>query len=373
MQRLTDGQGSSALLVVSVGGITALPGLIIGPIGGVLGDRLDRRKLTMSIQGLMAALAFGFAWVVALELVKVWHVFCYAVVSGAFLSITQPMRQALIANTVPREMLGNAYATNVLTIPGTRAIGPFVGGILVANLGFFWNFTLEALLYVGMILAFAPMKTPYTVARASSSATGPGFFRELFEGLRYVWSGNRVIFLLITLAFVPNFVLQPVIFMLPLFTDEVLDKGADVGGYILAINGFGGLLMALTIASFGFFFGRGAVCLGMSVASSVFALALTQARVLPAALGAIALFAASQTAFRTTAGTLTQTLAPDRLRGRITSLQSVAQGFVVGSSLLVGWFAGVTSVTWALGAMGVTGLLASLTCVMVARSLREQE
>ncbi len=360
--------------MVGVGGINTLPGLIVGPLGGVLGDRIDRRKLIMSLQGFMAVFAFGFAWLVFLESVEVWHVFAYAVVSGACLSITQPMRQALIANTVSRQMLGNAYATNVLTIPGTRAIGPFVGGILVATLGFFWNFTIESLLYLGMILAFLPMKTPFeTVRRRRTEAdTGNSFFGDLAEGFRYIWSGNRVLFVLISLTVVPNVILQPVIFMLPLFTNQILERGADVGGYMLAVNGFGGLLMALTIASFGFFFRRGMVCLVTALVSSILALVLAMAVWLPVALIVIALFAASQTAFRTTNGTLTQTLAPDELRGRITSLQRVGQGFVVLSSLLVGWFAGVTSVTWALIGMGIIGCAVALLYLLFAARLRKQ-
>ena len=114
--------------------------------------------------------------------------------------------------------------------------------------------------------------------------------------------------------------------------------------------------MAFAIASFGFFIRRGRVCLITAAASSTLALALTQAIWLPLALALIAVFAASQTAFRTTNGALTQTLAPDELRGRVTSLQRVGQGFVVGSSLLVGWFAGAASVRWALAAMGAAGL-----------------
>ena len=87
----------------------------------------------------------------------------------------------------------------------------------------------------------------------------------------------------------------------------------------------------------------------------------------------IALFASTQTAFRTTNGTLTQTLVPDELRGRITSLQRVGQGFVVGSSLLVGWFAGVTSVTWALTVMGLLGLAVSIPYLLFATRLKAQE
>ena len=374
VKNLTQDNEASALLVIGVGGINTLPGLIVGPLGGVLGDRVDRRRLIISIQAFMAAFSFGFAWIIQLHIVEVWHVFAYAIVSGVCLSITQPMRQALIANTVPRHMLGNAYATNVLTIPGTRAIGPFIGGILVASLGFFWNFTIESLLYLGMILAFLPMRMPYaTAARRSPTAGTGGFITDLVEGFRYIWSGNRVLFYLITLTVVPNVILQPVIFSLPLFTDEVLNRGADVGGYMLAINGFGGLLMAFTIASFGFFFKRGLVCLATAIVSSVLALALTQAVWLPVALLVIALFASTQTAFRTTNGTLTQMLVPDELRGRITSLQRIGQGFVVGSSLLVGWFAGVTSVTWALTAMGLLGLAVSILYLIFASRLKAQE
>ena len=371
---LTKGTEGSALLVVGIGGISTLPGLIVGPLGGVIGDRVDRRKLIVSLQAIMAVFAFGFAWVVESDSIEVWHVFAYAIVSGAFLSITQPMRQALIANTVPRHMLGNAYATNVLTIPGTRAVGPFVGGILVSSYGFFWNFTIESLLYVGMILAFLPMRTPFAESRRSRTSSGTaGFVQDLAEGFRYIWSGNRVLFLLITLTIVPNVVLQPVMFLLPLFTDEILKRGADVGGYMLAVNGFGGFLMALTIASFGFFIRRGVVCLVTAAASSILALVLIQAAWLPVALFVIALFAASQTAFRTTNGTLTQTLTTDELRGRITSLQRLGQGFVVGSSLFVGWFAGVTSVRLALAAMGIVGLAVAICYMVFAERLRTQE
>ena len=371
---LTKGTEGSALLVVGIGGISTLPGLIVGPLGGVIGDRVDRRKLIVTLQAIMAVFAFGFAWVVESDSIEVWHVFAYAIVSGAFLSITQPMRQALIANTVPRHMLGNAYATNVLTIPGTRAVGPFVGGILVSSYGFFWNFTIESLLYVGMILAFLPMRTPFAESRRSRTGSGTaGFVQDLAEGFRYIWSGNRVLFLLITLTIVPNVVLQPVMFLLPLFTDEILERGADVGGYMLAVNGFGGFLMALTIASFGFFIRRGVVCLVTAAASSILALVLIQAAWLPVALFVIALFAASQTAFRTTNGTLTQTLTPDELRGRITSLQRLGQGFVVGSSLFVGWFAGVTSVRLALAAMGIVGLAVAIGYMVFAERLRTQE
>ena len=99
---------------------------------------------------------------------------------------------------------------------------------------------------------------------------------------------------------------------------------------------------------------RGMVCLVTAILNSCIALVLTQGLWLPLALAVIAVFAASQTTFSTSNGVLVQTLAPDELRGRVTSLQRWSQGFVVLSSLVIVWFAGVTSVRIALTAMGLT-------------------
>ena len=366
---LTAGSASSPLLVVTVGGLSTVPVLIVGPWGGVLGDRVDRRKLIMTIQAFMAALAFSFALLVLSGYVKVWHAYLYVIFSGCCLSVTQPMRQALIANTVPPEALGNAFATNVLTIPGTRMIGPFIGGVLIATLGFFWNFTVEALLYVGMVLAFLPMKTPYYLGRKQGQQGS--LVSDLAEGVRYLWRDNRAILFLIALGLIPNTVLQPMMFLLPVFTEEVLHRQADVGGYLMAVSGFGGLIAALIMASVGFVFRKGMVCLATALVSSLFAVVFGQAQWLPMAFIVIAIFAFSQTTFRTTNGMLIQSLVPDSLRGRITSLQRYSQGFVVLTSLLFGWFAGVTSATTALTTMGAVGALLALVFLLTAQKIRQ--
>ena len=368
VQHLAGDSGASPLLVVTVGGLNTLPGLIVAPWGGVLGDRIDRRKLVMAIQALMAALALAFAFFVLSGSAQVWHAYAYVFISGMCVSVTQPMGMALIANTVPREYLSNAFAANVLTITGTRFIGPFVGGLLIAKLGFFWNFTIESMLYAGMVFALLPMKTPYYQPRRAEEQGS--VMRDLVDGVRYVWSGNRAIFLLIALGMIPNVVLQPLMFMLPVFTEQVLGAGADVGGYLLAVNGGGGLVAATLMASLGFIFMRGPITLTAAIASSVLAIAFAQARWLPVAFVIIAMFAFSQSWFRTTSGALIQTLVPDSLRSRVTSFQSYGRGFVVPASLAVGWLTGLTSVPFAVTAMGLVSLAGALAFLAMARSLR---
>ena len=366
---LTAGSSTSTLFVVTVGGMSLLPGLIMAPIAGTLGDRMDRRKLVIGIQAFMAAFSFLFAVMVGQQLVTVWHAYIYVFVSGVCVSISQNSRMALVANTVPRHAMAHAFATNVLTIPGTRMIGPFIGGILITTLGFFWNFTLESLLYLGTILVFLPIKTPYAQARRARADTS--FLSDLIGGFTYVWKDKRVLLYLTMLGFIPNTILQPVMFLLPVFTDEILRRGADVGGYFLAINGLGGLLMALFIASFGFVFKKGNIVLWCALGSSIFILLFSYAIILPLAFLLIMLFASTQTAFRTTNGTLMQLLVSDDMRSRVTSLQRYSMGGVIISSFAIGWFARLTSVSIALLAMGIIATILAAAFYIFAKQIRE--
>ena len=371
VQQLTEGTSTSALLVITVGAINTLPSLFVSPWGGVLGDRLDRRKLVMSLQLFMTCMAFFFALLILMDWIKVWHAYSYVLISGVCRSLIQPLRQALVANTVPKEAIGNAFATNVLTITGTRLIGPFFGGILIAFLGFFWNFIVEGLLYLGMVLAFLPMRTPYFQPRKESQRKS--FFSDIKEGIVYIWKGERVILNLMILSLIPNVLLHPVWFMFPIFTVEVLKAGPDVGGYLLAITGLGGLIAALTISSFGFIFKKGKVALVSVICSSVTVIIFAQSPWVPVAFVVIAAMAFFQAAFRTANGTLIQTLVPDELRSRITSLQGIGRGLVVFSSLAIGWFISLTSVVFAITTIGVAGVALSASLYTTFKKIKNLE
>ena len=368
---LSEGSSSSSLLVVTVGAINTLPGLVVGPWAGVLGDRVDRRKLLITIQTFMATAAILFSFLVLSERVTIWHTYAYVIFSGVARSFAQPLRQALIANTVPREVLGNALATNVLTITSSRLLGPFIGGFLIATLGFFWNFVLEAAFYMLMVLALLPMKTPYYRPAESSARKSP--LADLKEGIVYIWRGERVIFNLILLGLIPNVVLQPFMFLLPVFTEEILKRGAEIGGSLLALNGLGGLVAAFIIASVGFIFRKGMLVIGLALFSSVSVIVLAYSEWLWAGILMVAIFGFSQSAFRTTNSTLVQSIIPDALRSRVTSLRSYGQGFVVVTSLAVGWFADQTSAVMAVTVMGSVGLALTLCCLLALRRVRALE
>jgi MFS family permease len=352
---LTDSFASSGLLVVAVGGMTTLPTLVVGPWAGVLGDRVDRRKLVMAVQSFMTVAAITFAVVVHSGHIEWWHTYIYVFVSGVCWSTSITLRQTLVANTVPREALVNAYASNSLTITGTRMIGPFIGGVLITTIGFTWNFAIEAGLYAATVLAFWPMKTPYLQARPADSSGSP--LADFLEGLRYVRKQERVIWNLLVVGLIPNVLLHPVWFVLPVFTVEVLHRSADTGGVLLAVTGFGGLLSAVTIASVGFGANRGMICLWAVLVSAASVVLFAYSPWFAPAAILIGLMSLAQATFRTSSSTLIQSLVPDHLRSRITSLHLYSQGFVFMSSLAVGLLVDLTTVVVALAAVGITGLL----------------
>ena len=220
--KLTDG---NALLTGTVVGIRTFPVLLIGPWAGVLADRVDRRKLIIIAQLGMAAAAIVFAFlVIATDLesetpsgpLRWWHPFIYMIIAGVAHSFIQPVRNALVANTVPRQDLVRAMTLNSMAFPTTRIVAPAVGGIIIATLGFNWNFFLEALAYIIMVGLMIPVRLPYSSQDRQSHVSA---LTSLRDGIAYVWQEKPVL-QLIVMSFIPNMLFTPLLFILPVFTQR---------------------------------------------------------------------------------------------------------------------------------------------------------
>ena len=367
---LSEGSAIGGLLVVSVGAINTLPSLLVNPLTGVLGDRLDRRKLMMTVQALGAALALGFAFLVDSELIRAWHAYVYVLISGAFLAITQPMQQVLVANTVPREAVSNAYAINVLTITGTRIFGPFIGGLLIFWLGYFWNFALEAALYAAVVLFMLSLRLQYTTLATDRGDRRFSPIADFREGLVHLWRRQREVLQMMVLSFIPNTVLHPVWFLLPLFTAQVLNADADMGGYLLAITGVGGFMSTLIIASFGLPSRRGYLLLATAACSAICTMAFAYSSWLFAAFLFLALMSMFQSHYRTTQGTVVLTIVPDEFRARTFSVLAYERGFLTVGSVLVGMLADATSASMAILSLGALGLVLTVLCTLALPRVR---
>ena len=343
--QLTDG---NAFLTGTVVGIRTLPILIIGPWAGVLADRIDRRKFVMVTQVYMAVSALVFAFLVlATDLdaqpvrgpLQWWHAFIYMGVSGVAHSIVGPVRQAMVSNTVPLRDLGSALALNGMAHPSMRIVGPAVGGLLIATLGFSWNFFIEASAYVIIVLVYLPMRLPFREERASSEAS---LLASMREGLAYVVK-EKTILQLILMAFIPNLVFQPVVFVLPIFTTQVLGRGAEAGGILAGAVGAGGIIAAVIIAGRGFIIRRGQATLVGLIGGCVFILLFSQSTWYFSSMAFLAGLGFFQYLFRVGNNTLIQTIVPDHLRGRVMSIYMLDNGLTPLATMLISFFIHVWS------------------------------
>ena len=358
----------SASLSGAAAGLRGLPTLAIGPWAGVIADRVNRRKLVIVLQMLLAVVAVFFAIMVATGSIQVWHVFAYASVSAVCFAFIMPARQSLIANTVPPESMGNAFALSAMTVTVNRLAGGLLGGFLITTVGIQWNFFVEAGAYVATALLLVPMKTPYqqpSTARFSSVMT------NFKDGFRYIWQDNRIILHLIVLGLILNVVFIPVPALLPAYSSRVLGADAIVGGYLLAAQGVGGITATVAIASLGFVIYKGKLGLICLVLGSIAVLVLAQSHWLALSIAMLIVLGVSQSTFIVSTQTLIQSMVPDTLRGRITSIYMLEFGLGPIAIVLIGLLMDLTTVSGALTIVASISLVLSLLFLFTFKKVRE--
>ena len=360
----------SALLSGTAAGLRGLPTLIIGPWAGVIADRLDRRKLVIVFQLILTVVAVFFAFLVASGAVQVWHAMVYAIVSAICNGFIQPARQALIVNTVPPEDLANAFAVSAMTVNANRLAGGVLGGLLITTVGIQWNFFVEAAAYIITALLMIPMRTPY---REMSTARESSVLTNLKEGLAYIWRDNRIIFHLMVMSVILNLALMPIPALLPAYTNSVLHSEANVGGYLMAAQGLGGLTATVFIASLGFVMKKGQLGLVTLVVGSAAVLILAQSHWLLLSLAMFVVLGLSQTSFIVINQILVQSMIPDTLRGRVTSIFMLEFGLGPLAIALIGLLMDLFTVSGALTIVASLALASSLFFLLNFRQVRNLE
>ena len=279
----------------------------------------------------------------------------------------RPARQSLIPNVVPRSALPNAMALNATARTGTRLLGPALGGVLIELLGGFnWNFFLEAGAYVGVAAIMFPMRTPY---QSVSTARAASVWGNMKEGLAYIWKA-RIILHLMLISLLPNFVFQPLVFLLPVFISDVLKGSEGLGGLLLSLMGIGGVVATMLIASIGFKLGKGrSMIIGLIVGSAAI-LVLAQVQWLPVTMTMFLLLGFAQTLFRVGYSTLILMLVPDELRGRVSSVYQLDHGLVPLAVFVSSLVVQLTDVAYTLSVLAGGSLVISIASMIFAQQIR---
>lgn len=263
---------SSPIVVSAVQAATTLPVFLFALLSGAVADIIDRRKLLIAVNVLLAAAAATLATLVSLNLVTplVLILFTFALGTGA--AFLAPAWQAIVPSLVPRSELPAAIALNSMGINVSRAIGPAVAGVLIVGVGLWSPFALNAVSFIGIIAALLWWKPPVTAERALPAEDVGA---AIVAGLRYaVHSAPLRATLLRALAF---FLFASAFWsMLPLIARVVLSGGPTLYGLLLASVGVGAVAGALLLPRIRMRLGlNGTVALGsIGVATSLMLLAL---------------------------------------------------------------------------------------------------
>ena len=296
---------------------STLPLLAVAIPAGALADLVDRRRLLVASQATMAVAALGMAGLWAAGAITPGRLLALGVLQGFGLSFGHPAWQALVPDLVPRETVAGAVALNSAAFNVARAVGPALGGVLVATVGPGWGFGLNAVSYLGVMAAVLSFKG------GTWHHDDEGSFRTaVAAGLRYARFTPSLGWLLLVAT---GFALTSanVQALLPNLTDEVLGGEAVTYGVLLGAMGAGALVSAATRPAVAARLGRRMVPVGIAVFGVSGIVVGTSRTVAQAVVG----MACAGLAWVWTLATLnatTQLLAPAWVRGRVMSLYTMA-------------------------------------------------
>jgi MFS family permease len=341
---------------VAVGLTTALqflPMLLIGAWGGLLADRIPKRRLLIATQALMAIPAVGLLLVTATGVVAPWMVYLAVFAMGAVNAVDNPTRQSFVFEMVGPDRVVNAVSLNSVIVQAARIAGPALAGVLIATVGVVPCFALNALTFVAMILALWGMD-PERLHVAPPAEPEPGAIRA---GLRYVLRTPELMVPLALMALVGTlgFNFQVV---LPLLAKFSFDSGAMTYAALVSAMAVGSIAGALVNGHHGRTGPR--LIAGGALAFGVSALLAAAMPSLAFEIPALALLGAAAVTFAATINSTLQLAVSPEMRGRVMALYSVVfLGSTPIGAPLAGWLAQAYDPRVALVLAGVSGLSAA--------------
>ena len=353
---LTGKAVSLAAIAVAI----ALPMLVVAPVGGVVADRVDKRRLLIVTQSLAAASDLVVALLVIVGWIEYWHLVAGALGTGAVFAVNMPARQAMVPQLVPQHRLMNAISLQMGGMNLTRIFGPAAAGLLIAPLGVGGVYLLTAVLFALAVASEFQLPRHGMVA-----ATGPikNLRAEVLGGFSYISRQPLMRLLIVTGLLMPLFSF-PVQQLLPVIAEEVFAgdpfESATALGILAGSTGVGGLVGALIAANLDAAPRKGLIMLAGGVIMGCFLIAFAATSSFLLALVLLALSNTGSMLFMTTNNTVIQASVEQEVRGRVMAVLLMSFGVMP---------LGVIPVTVAADAFGAPAAIAGTAAVMLAALL----
>jgi MFS family permease len=330
--------GGSPLQLGTVLALQFAPAMVLAPLGGVLADRVDKRNALRVTQSIAMVQAAILCTLTLTGVVEIWHIYILAAVLGMTSAVDMPIRQSFAAELVPREDLVNAIALNSTSFNLARVIGPAIAGLTLAVFGTAFNFGLNAVSYLAVLVALT-MMDPWQLHRSERPAVFPSVRTSLAEGIRYAVRTPAVLWPLLLLGGMATFAMNFQT-LLPLFARNTLGLEANGYGALYASMGAGSLIGSLMLA-----FTRGKrplirLILGGAAVFLAFEVLLGLTRSPLVAFPIVVVIGLASMLMVNTINVTVQHGVPNELRGRVMSLYVTV---FAGTAPIGGIFAGLVA------------------------------
>ncbi|MGA7991346.1 MAG: MFS transporter [Thermoanaerobaculia bacterium] len=332
------------------------PFLVFSLFGGVLADRMDRRRILLLSQVVQLTSAFLLAGLVYTQRIEVWMILVLSFVVGLAMSFGGPAYQALVPSLVDKEDLPNAVALNSIQFNLARVIGPVLAGVAFYKLGAAACFGLNGLSFFAVIVALLALRRGAPTGTASGSV-----LENLKAGLLAVHR-DRSLRGLIGLAFVGSLCAFPLLTFLPVFAKDVFKGDVKVLSYFLAVFGLGAVCGAIGAAGFGHVKRRGAVAVVMQMTFGALMVGFSLSRTKWVSMGLLFFAGAALMIVFAMFMTLVQTSVDDAMRGRVVSVYSLAfRGAMPLGNIIAGFLVTIMPAPWVLAGNGLLLVLVGTT------------
>jgi MFS family permease len=339
-----------------------IPIFLFSLVGGVVADRIERRKVLLISQCIQMSAAFILTALIAFHLVHVWHILCLSFVSGLAQAFGGPAYQALIPMLVTKEDMPNAIALQSIQFNVARVIGPALGGIALTQLGEKWCFGLNGLSFFAPIISLLMLKARFYPPKTSES-----ILAGMKQGFGFI-RGQRAMVSLMVLAFCMTALGVPMMTFLPVFAKDIFHQGPGMFTLFLSISGIGSIVGALTVAALGNVHHKGRIALIMLIClgGGICGFALSAS----VWLSCFMLFVsgASLIAVFALVNSLVQLITTNEMRGRVMSIYNFAfRGGMPMGNLLTGWLVPLFSAPLVLAVNGLVLMAVAVYFLTVQR------
>jgi MFS family permease len=330
-----------------------MPIIVLGPWGGVIADRVNKRRLLLVTQGVLCVVAI-LLWVfVVTGAITMPAVYVLSLCTGVANAFDSPARQTIIIEMVGTDLARNAISLNSVIVNIARIVGPSIAAVLIRFVGLSLCFAVNAASFV-VVLAMLATVRERDMHLSTRADRGPG---QLRAGIRYLASERALLapFLLVTVTGVFAWE-YPV--TLPLMAKAGLSAGPDALAAMFGSMGVGAVIGGLASGSFRRTRMRGLVAAGL--AWGAFMLVAAGGPTLVVICAALFVAGYASVVFNTVAKTLLQLRAVPVMRGRVMALWATAwNGSTAVGGPIVGWIGQTFGARWSLTAGGLPTLAAS--------------